>query len=187
MEDILQRGSYEEKHSMALIDCSECGSQISDKATACPKCGAPLHGSKGKAFKQGNSNSDSHGGSETIYYSDEHNVRITNTRFIVGTSTYPLSGITSITTAIVPVSKLPGIFILIFGLVILFASNGSAVGIVFGLVLAVAGVLIIIGTKDKHAVKISTSAAETNALSSDNKEYIVKVASALNEAIIHRG
>lgn len=27
---------------MALITCKECGAEISDKATTCPKCGAPL-------------------------------------------------------------------------------------------------------------------------------------------------
>ena len=27
---------------MALIHCRECGSQISDKAKSCPKCGAPV-------------------------------------------------------------------------------------------------------------------------------------------------
>lgn len=27
---------------MALIKCSECGKDISDQATACPNCGAPL-------------------------------------------------------------------------------------------------------------------------------------------------
>lgn len=27
---------------MALIHCSECGQQISDKAKSCPKCGAPV-------------------------------------------------------------------------------------------------------------------------------------------------
>ena len=27
---------------MALINCSECGNQISDKAAACPHCGMPL-------------------------------------------------------------------------------------------------------------------------------------------------
>lgn len=27
---------------MALIFCYECGSQISDKAVSCPKCGAPM-------------------------------------------------------------------------------------------------------------------------------------------------
>lgn len=26
---------------MALIDCAECGRQVSDKAAACPNCGAP--------------------------------------------------------------------------------------------------------------------------------------------------
>lgn len=27
---------------MALIKCNECGNEVSDKANACPKCGAPI-------------------------------------------------------------------------------------------------------------------------------------------------
>ena len=27
---------------MALVNCSECGKEISDKAEACPNCGAPM-------------------------------------------------------------------------------------------------------------------------------------------------
>jgi uncharacterized membrane protein YvbJ len=27
---------------MALISCPECGSEVSDKAPSCPKCGVPL-------------------------------------------------------------------------------------------------------------------------------------------------
>lgn len=27
---------------MALIKCGECGNEVSDKAAACPKCGAPI-------------------------------------------------------------------------------------------------------------------------------------------------
>ncbi len=27
---------------MALVNCSECGKQISDKAATCPQCGAPV-------------------------------------------------------------------------------------------------------------------------------------------------
>jgi uncharacterized membrane protein YvbJ len=27
---------------MSLIECSECGSQVSNLAVACPKCGAPV-------------------------------------------------------------------------------------------------------------------------------------------------
>ncbi len=29
---------------MALIECQECGKQISSKAEACPHCGAPVGG-----------------------------------------------------------------------------------------------------------------------------------------------
>lgn len=29
---------------MALVSCSECGKEISDKATSCPHCGAPKTG-----------------------------------------------------------------------------------------------------------------------------------------------
>jgi hypothetical protein len=28
---------------MALLQCPECGSTVSDRATVCPKCGQPLH------------------------------------------------------------------------------------------------------------------------------------------------
>ena len=31
---------------MALINCSECNHEVSDKAEACPKCGAPIAGAK---------------------------------------------------------------------------------------------------------------------------------------------
>ena len=27
---------------MALIKCSECGKEVSDKAASCPNCGAPI-------------------------------------------------------------------------------------------------------------------------------------------------
>jgi hypothetical protein len=33
--------------SVALIDCVECGREISDKAAACPGCGAPVGASNG--------------------------------------------------------------------------------------------------------------------------------------------
>jgi len=29
---------------VALISCSECGTEVSDKADACPKCGNPIGG-----------------------------------------------------------------------------------------------------------------------------------------------
>ncbi len=34
---------------MALISCAECGREVSDKASACPNCGAPLQSTAGQA------------------------------------------------------------------------------------------------------------------------------------------
>jgi hypothetical protein len=34
--------AVDQTSSMALIACDECGGQVSDKAPACPKCGAPV-------------------------------------------------------------------------------------------------------------------------------------------------
>ena len=38
---------------MALIKCSECAKEVSDKATACPNCGAPI-GSERTPQRRGN-------------------------------------------------------------------------------------------------------------------------------------
>ena len=35
---------------MALINCPECSNQVSDKAPACPKCGAPIAALVGSAM-----------------------------------------------------------------------------------------------------------------------------------------
>lgn len=48
------RGWKGRKAQMALINCPECGSQVSDSAGACPNCGHPMQGnkpSKSKASK----------------------------------------------------------------------------------------------------------------------------------------
>ncbi|MPZ20227.1 MAG: zinc-ribbon domain-containing protein [Luteitalea sp.] len=29
---------------MALVNCTECGREVSDKAVSCPSCGAPVSG-----------------------------------------------------------------------------------------------------------------------------------------------
>lgn len=42
---------------MALISCPECSKEISDKAAACPNCGAPQAGSAAPSIKL---NSESH-------------------------------------------------------------------------------------------------------------------------------
>lgn len=50
---------------MALVDCSECGNQISDKAISCPHCGAPLASNLENSINQYGNNQAS--GSEETF------------------------------------------------------------------------------------------------------------------------
>jgi uncharacterized membrane protein YvbJ len=38
---------------MALIDCAECGTQVSSAAPSCPKCGFPVADAAAKATGKG--------------------------------------------------------------------------------------------------------------------------------------
>ena len=40
--DINIKKTKERELKMALITCQECGKEVSDKATSCPSCGAPI-------------------------------------------------------------------------------------------------------------------------------------------------
>lgn len=37
---------------MALINCKECGNQVSNKAASCPKCGAKVGTGESEGYKQ---------------------------------------------------------------------------------------------------------------------------------------
>lgn len=182
---------------MALINCSECNNQISDKAPTCPNCGAPNQVKEQPAQQQAppqqvrvESNLNQHKGAEVVYYSDNNGVRVTNTRFIVGSSTFPLQGITSIQSIIIPVNRSPAVLIFVIGLGLVIGGassrNGGAM-VVLGILLCAFGVYWYNKVKDSYGVQITTSAAESKPLTSKNQDYIENVTRALNEAIIHRG
>ena len=49
---------------MALIKCSECGREISDKASSCPQCGCPVTGTEELVEKLAVEKNDSEGNKE---------------------------------------------------------------------------------------------------------------------------
>lgn len=106
---------------------------------------------------------------ETVYYTDDQGVKITSVRLIVGSSTYPMSGITSIKITKIPPQRLWAIFFIVT------------------VVLSPIGILMLIFMKGKYALRISTAGGEANVIESRDKEYIEKIAMAMNEAVIQRG
>ena len=112
---------------------------------------------------------------------DENGVVVTNTRFIVSSQTYAMSGITSVKNSYQPPSRFFPVVLLLVGLLCLVGA--PAVGVI----LIVVAVLWLIGQKTDYHVLLTTASGEAKALSSNNKEFIAKVVQALNDAIVARG
>jgi len=125
---------------------------------------------------------------ETIFLQDG-DITITNARAVLGSKTYAMANITSVSTGVIPAKRGVGIFIAILGGVIMisgFAGHSSGWGI-FGILILAAGIGAAYSQKDSFVVKIGSSSGESDALSSTNKEKVQKIVSAINEAIIKRG
>lgn len=109
-------------------------------------------------------------------------VKVTNARFISGSQTYAMSNVTSVKTFEERPQRLAGVLVLLVGIVM---ASGTAT--VFGLLVAAAAGYFLYQQKTTYHVMLATSAGETSALKTYQKEYLEKVVSAINEAIVHRG
>ena len=108
-------------------------------------------------------------------------VTVTNSRFIVASQTFAMSNITSVRASQTPPKRFWPIILILVGL--LFSASTAAIGI--GLIV-VGGVWLAL-QKTYYHVALTTAGGETQALTSEQREYIEKVVRALNDAIVHRG
>ena len=108
-------------------------------------------------------------------------VKVTNARFISGSQTYAMSNVTSVKAFEQKPKRLWGILLLVIGLLV--AINAPVVGIV----IAAGAAIYLFMQKTVYHVMLATSGGETSALKTYQQEYLQKVVSALNEAIVHRG
>jgi len=175
---------------MALIKCEDCGKEISDKAPACPQCGAPqAAGQTATATAPPKPETPK----DTVYHKkDTNGVEVTSTRFIVRSKTYPINGITSVQVVTVNKSRALPILLLIAGAIIAAIGNREPAAIAAGITIAIIAVVWMILMKDKWGVAIVTAAGEVQPLvvphrKGTGKPYIQKVADAISKAIIHRG
>lgn len=125
---------------------------------------------------------------ETTYYRDGQ-VTISNSRAVLGTKTYAMSNITSVTMGERPANRsLGAIFILLgaAGLCVGSASHSNA-PLLIGILAVIAGIALIFIAKPSYIVKIGSAGGESDALIATDKDYIQKIVNAVNEAIIKRG
>ena len=107
--------------------------------------------------------------------------KVTNTRFITGSQTFAMSNITSVKAFEQKPKRLLGILALIIGLGVAIQSP------VIGILIAAAAGLYLYMQKTVFHVMLSTSGGESSALKTFQRDYLDKIVSALNDAIVHRG
>lgn len=108
-------------------------------------------------------------------------VKVTNARFINGNQTYAMSNITSVKAFEEKPKRLVAILFLIFALVLIASEP------VWGVILAAGIGYFLYQQKTIYHVMLATAGGEISALKTHQREYLTKIVSALNDAIVSRG
>lgn len=117
-------------------------------------------------------------------YRDEV-VAVSLTEFVVRSQTYPISGITSVSTVRRPANRIWATIMAIGGVLILVLGLSSALvaPIVAGAIVGVLGVLWYRVIADQYGVVLTTKSGQTEALTSGDEQWIASVAGAINKAL----
>ena len=108
-------------------------------------------------------------------------VKVTNARFVVDGQTFAMSNVTSVATLEQTPKRIWLALLLVIGLASLLSNP------FFGVPIIAIAVYMLYKQKTMYHVMLRTSGGETKALSTHQKEYLNKIVSALNDAIVHRG
>ncbi len=108
-------------------------------------------------------------------------VKVTNTRFVTDGQTFAMSNVTSVKAFEQPPKWFGGILILVIGVII------SSQSLPIGIVIIALAAFYMYKQKTIFHVMLTTSGGESSALKTHQREYLNKVVSALNEAIVYRG
>lgn len=118
-------------------------------------------------------------------------VKITNRRALIGTQTYQVSEIMSVTVTRRTKSKRP-IWVLIVGALFILWSVFDQTGYYseffnWGIVLVLIGLALAITAKPAYVIQIRSASGVSNILGSTNLSYIQRIVGAMNQAISGRG
>jgi hypothetical protein len=118
---------------------------------------------------------------ERIFFEYE-DVKVTNARFVSGGQTYAMHNVTSVKPFEQKPSRLGGALVLLIGLALMMSAS-----FMLGLLITAGAAFYLYQQKPIFHVLLSTSAGETTALRTYQRDYLNNVIAALNDAIISRG
>jgi uncharacterized membrane protein YfhO len=119
---------------------------------------------------------------EVVFYQDQH-VTVTQARFISQGKTYAMNNISSVSLFEIKRSRILEILMIIIGLLMLAGDSTRIIGVLL-IMIAIALFFLL---KNSYSVRIQSTSGEADGLISKDGEYVNKIVSAVNEAIIFRG
>jgi hypothetical protein len=137
---------------------------------------------------------------DKVIYTDGRDVTVTDSTLKVKNAAYKISGITKMSLWTIRPDRWPAVLLLLLGIAgivcgwmgLIPASisvdtnngtiSGNTLAMWIGAALAIIGILILVVSKEKYAVRIATAEGEKNAVVSTKREYIAQIVDALNRA-----
>ena len=123
----------------------------------------------------------------TFFQSDD--IVVTNARFIVGSQTFAMRGITSVQAIKIPPSDGGSTITVVFGLIVAVAGFAIRLYLLgfLGVLLLGLGVWLAMRQKPIYAVVLRTAGGEVTAYQSNDWNYISQIIEALNQSIVSHG
>ncbi len=178
------------------VDCDKCGQSVEvpnelyDASVTCPTCSNQFN-ARPKVLNELVVQSTwqpatpppilhQSGQMDELFF-DEGGIIVTKTRFVARSQTFAMSGITSVRGIETPPSRGGLVFLLIIGLLMIFASPFVGVPII------ILAAVCLYFQKSTFSVSITTAGGEVAAYTSTSGPFIARVIDALTQAFIARG
>ncbi|HTH54842.1 MAG TPA: DUF6232 family protein [Cyclobacteriaceae bacterium] len=141
---------------------------------------------------------------KTLYYTDGHEVSVTDAGFKVRKHLYNLTGITRHGLSVIYPARMPFAVLILVGAVVFvcgalnfipagwktyvnlfgFSLLANSLFMIAGILVFLTGLLIMLKLREKYAVRIATAEGEKDVVVSASREYIKQIVDALNRAFL---
>jgi len=137
---------------------------------------------------------------DKVIYTDGRDVTVTDSELKVKNTSYHLNGVTKLSFWTIRPERWPGVLLMLLGITaavlgvlkivpsaLSMLTNEGVIGsntlaLWVGIALAAFGVLILLVSKERYAVRIGTAEGEKNAVVSRKREYIAQIVDAVHSA-----